>query len=385
MNKRSFSFLLLTLTLLLIALSIGAAVYYLLFLMMLALAVLAFFSTLATLALLRTQVTLPRMQVVRGDNVSVRVMLSRRCPLPVGQVELQMASSASPQSLGWMVVNLPPMRRREYRYSITCPHRGVYQVGITAVRVTDVFGLFTLKKKMKGGFGQVTVLPRIDQDKKGLTIEPGETGPQSRIRMTEDTSSPAGVRSWQEGDELKKVHWKLSMRKRELMVRTYEESARPDTLILLDLSPVSAAPSQIATLEDALCETAGAMVLAQLKGGNPIRMPLHNAHPTELAAQFSAQFETILNELTHVRFDSPYSYEQILALEMRRMQRTGGVVLITTHLSSQIADFALRMRQLGLSVCLSWVASNPRPESMELLAQLDSCGIFAQRINPWNT
>ena len=39
-----------------------------------------------------------------------------------------------------------------------------------------------------------------------------------------------------------------------------------------------------------------------------------------------------LEEICHRwenRFDSPYSFEQVLMLEMRRIQRTGGVVLIT--------------------------------------------------------
>ena len=67
-----------------------------------------------------------------------------------------------------------------------------------------------------------------------------ETGAEHISRMTEDAASPSGVRDWIPGDALKKVHWKLTMRKRELMVRTYEESARPDTLLLVDLAPLGA-------------------------------------------------------------------------------------------------------------------------------------------------
>ena len=382
MSGRTAAFLVLTLTLLLIALSTGTTAYYLLFLTMLFTLLAALVSAVSALWLVRAQVIVPKTQVVRGDNVSVRVLVRRRNLLPIGQVELKMAFSGA-GALGWMSVSLPPMREREYRYSVACPHRGQYEVGISALRVTDVFGLFTLRRRLRQGGGEVTVLPRVDREGEPLAIEPGENGPQARIRMTEDTSSPAGVRAWQEGDELKKVHWKRSMRKRELMVRTYEDSARPDTLILMDLSPVSATASQIATLEDAMCETAGEAAFAQLRAGYPIRMPLNNQDPTELAAQFPAQFETVLNRLAFVRFDCPYSFEQILSLETRRMQRTGGVVLVTTRLSSQAADFALRMRRQGLAASVYWVSSASAEEPQELLAQLNTQGVLTRQVNPW--
>lgn len=380
MSRRALMLLALTATLLIIALSTGTTAYYLLFLMLFFLLMLSLVSALCALLLTRTQVTLPRMQAVRGDGVSVRVALQRRSPLPVGQVELHMASSDA-RTLGWMSFSLPPLRGREYRYSVICPHRGLCEVGVTALRVTDVFGLFTLTRRIKKGSGQLTVLPRVNREGAPLSIDPGENGPQARIRMTEDTSSPAGVRAWQEGDELKKVHWKLSMRKRDLMVRTYEESARPDTLILMDLSPVSATTSQIAAIEDALCEAAGEAASAQLTAGYPIRMPLNNQQPTELSAQFPAQFDGILQKLAFVQFDCPYSFEQVLSLETRRMQRTGGVVLITTRLNSQTADFALRMRAQGLAVAIRHVSA--AADSQELLPQLEMRGVEVRQVNPW--
>ena len=385
MSRRTAAFLLLALTLLLIALSTGAAIYYLLFLMMAMLSILATAASIATLCLMRVKVVLPAKQVTRGDNFSMRVQLTRRSPLPVGQVELMIASSQAGEASSWMSVNLPPMRTREYRYPISCPHRGSYKVGISAVRVTDVFGLFCLRRRLHESAAAVEVLPRVDHAASEIDIVPGETGPQSRILSTEDTSSPAGVRSWQEGDELKRVHWKLSLRKHELMVRTYEESARPDTLVLMDCSPISAPRGEEATLEDGLCEAALAAVFAQLREGYPVRMPLNNASPTELSAQTTAQFSGFVRQLTYVKFDSPYSFEQVMELEMRRMQRTGGVVLVTARLDGRVADMALRMRRQDMVVHLIWVGSGAGQEETVLLEQLESQGLTAEQVNPWNS
>ena len=91
----------------------------------------------------------------------------------------------------------------------------------------------------------------------------------------------------------------------------------------------------------------------------------------------------MLNRLAFVRFDCPYSFEQILSLETRRMQRTGGVVLVTTRLSSQAADFALRMRRQGLAASVYWVSSASAKEPQELLAQLNTQGVLTRQVNPW--
>ena len=121
------------------------------------------------------------------------------------------------------------------------------------MRARDVFGLFSISRKSGQRLLRVDVYPRA-HDVPFMELKAGDTGPELRSRATEDTASPSDVRKWQEGDVLKKVHWKLTMRRRELMVRTFEESSRPDTLIVPDLSEIQALPDQALTMEDCVCE-----------------------------------------------------------------------------------------------------------------------------------
>jgi len=191
------------------------------------------------------------------------------------------------------------------------------------------------------------------------------------------------VRSWQEGDELKKVHWKLSLRKRELMVRTYEETARPDTLVIPDLQQATALRDQQLTLEDCVCEAALSAARAQLEAGDPVRMPLVGAQPREVAGQFPADIPAFTDAMLRVRFDSPYGYEQVLTLMLARFQRTGGAVLVTARLTTRVADMALRMQRSGVATRLVWVSDDAREESLALLERLRMGGVRASRLDPW--
>lgn len=74
-------------------------------------------------------------------------------------------------------------------------------------------------------------------DVEPLTFAAGDMGVETMRRAMEDPSSPNDFRAYQQGDPLKRIHWKMSARKRELIVKQFEEPALPDALVMLDTSP----------------------------------------------------------------------------------------------------------------------------------------------------
>ena len=179
------------------------------------------------------------------------------------------------------------------------------------------------------------------------------------------------------------MHWKLSLRKRELMVRTFEESARPDTLVIPDLSEITALQDLRLTLEDLICEACLSAAKAQLEAGFPVRMPLQSGRPQEIAGKSVADLPGFVEALMHVAFDSPYPYEQVLMLMLQRMQRTGGAVLVTSRMTSRTADIAMRMQRSGIQVQLIWATDAPRDEALEMLERLKMSGAQVRTVDPW--
>lgn len=370
-------------TLLAVALSTGSSIYYLLFFCMAAMLGMALVSVLWTLFTVRVALQGGRRAVERGQSVPLSLTVRHFCLLPVRSVELSLYVPEDEGAQEAIEIYAPPFVEKKYDCVFPCPHRGIYHVGLSALRVTDVFSLVTLRRGLRGKQSRLEVRPRTRRIAP-IELRPVDAGPQHISRATEDNASPSDVRQWVEGDALKKVHWKLTMKKRELMVRTYEESARPDTLILLDLSPLEAPlRKQALDIEDAACEMAASVALSQLQAGYPVRMPLLSKDPAEAVGQFPADAGRFVDQLMRVNFDSPYPYEQVLALEMRRMQRTGGAVLITPRLTARIADVAIQLHRNGMQVSVIWVTESRRAEAMEMLSRLSVLGILTQKVDPW--
>ena len=382
MSRLAFGFVLVMLTALIVALSTGAQIYYLLALAMAMMLGVALISVATALFTLRASVRCPRRSVERGQNVPVVATVRHMSLLPVRSIALRLSLPGGADAPDALELTALPFVTRRYELSLAAPHRGTYAIGVTAVSATDVFGLFTFSRRAQKSSFQVEVLPRARR-LSAMPLNAGDTAENRLARMTEDNASPADVRGWVQGDALKKVHWKLSMRKRELMVRTYEESARPDTLLLLDLYPLNALKSHALTIEDAVCETAAALARAQLAEGYPVRMPLLSAHPTEVAGEGESALGRFVTALARVAFDSPYPFEQVLMLEMRRLQRTGGAVLITPRLTPRIADLSLQLKRGGMQVTVCWITDNRREEADRLMSRLGEGGLRAYRIDPW--
>ncbi|MEG0144658.1 MAG: DUF58 domain-containing protein [Clostridia bacterium] len=382
MTRRAALFMLVAATALVAALSTGARLYYLMLISMGMMLVIGLASVILALFTVRATIRCARHTIERGVSVPIIATVRHMSLIPVRLIALKLAlpdDAGAPEALE---LDPLPFIQKDYELEITCPHRGVYPIGVTAMAASDVFGLFRLSRKVENCFFQVEVVPRLRR-LPAMALSPGDMEDNRLTRMTEDNASPADVRAWRTGDALKKVHWKLSMRKRELMVRTYEESLKPDTLILIDLSPPTTLKSHALSIEDTVIETAGSIAQAQLTAGYPVRMPLMSAQPTEARGENRAALGAFTQALTHVAFDSPFSFDKLLMLEMRRMQRTGGAVLITPKLNARVADLATQLHHGGMRVTMCYVTDNRREETEQLLSQLTRVGITAYRVDPW--
>ena len=381
MRARLFGVLAAMLALLAAGLATGTKIDYAVFFALALTVLFSLVSTLWTLLTVRVSMKSGRARVLRGERMMTQITVRHASLLPAGSIRiaLDVPGGSGTQE---MTVSAPPLTARSFRSGIACPHRGGYDVGVSRVTVEDMFGLFRLSRKPGSRLMRLEVLPRAGETAP-LELKASDAGPEFRSRASEDAASPSDIRKWQDGDELKKVHWKLSLRKGELMVRTFEESARPDTLVIPDLTEITALRDQRLTVEDAVCEAALAAAKAQLAAGYPVRMPLQSARPEEPAGRWISDLPGFTEALMRARFDSPYPYEQVLLLMTRRLQRTGGAVLVTSRLTSQAADIAMQMQRQGIAVKFVWIDDAPRTESREMLERIRMSGAQVEQIDPW--
>jgi len=331
------------------ALSLGGPIFYFISLTLLLMVLYGFLSAFLQSRLTRLDQRLDAQQAERGDSAVMTLSLSGRNPLPAGPVLLQLTL---PDGSG--AVSLRPgfLRARETRLDLQFPHVGVWRCGAERLVFTDLFGLFRLPRKPQGELPELAVLPR-SFEVQPLVFSRMDDGRALPNRAGEDVTSPEDTRAYRQGDPFKRIHWKLSIRSRELVVRRFEVPAPPDTLVLMDCTdPVGgeAAPDGRLRLRDTLCETALAVAQMQMLGGHPVRVPLYGARQSEFHADRVGSLPLLKEELAYQLFRGGEPFEQVLNLELRRMRRTGATVVVTTRLDAGVVEGVSNIRASGPSV-----------------------------------
>lgn len=179
-----------------------------------------------------------------GESVQVEVTLTNTGPLPILWVLVEdlIANLALRQKPARMslkgkrvqVVNLGPRRTKTLRYTITFLMRGYYPIGPTLLETGDVFGLHR-RHRVVGRPVYVLVYPKVvPLPHYNFASERPIGEVRLQNRLFEDPTRTAGVREYQVGDPLQRVHWKVTARTGILHSRIYEPSSLAGATLLVD-------------------------------------------------------------------------------------------------------------------------------------------------------
>ncbi|KQZ83149.1 hypothetical protein ASD56_12540 [Microbacterium sp. Root166] len=122
----------------------------------------------------------------------------------------------------------------ELSYAVAGVRRGVHSIGPLAVRSTDPFGL-ARRSTVFGERTPVTVAPAL-VDLPPLTDFAGATG--GTLHTTTNQLGQGAdnlvARPYVPGDSMRRIHWRASAHRDELMVRQEEQESTPEASVVLD-------------------------------------------------------------------------------------------------------------------------------------------------------
>ncbi len=369
------------LMLLTVALSTGSQLFLLLSVLILGLLLGAVISVLWASATLDADGELSSETVHRGEDAVLYLRIRHRRLIPIAPLLLELSDPAGASDREIRLKN-QPHRLQSFRLPIHAAHVGVFSVGLHACTVEDLLGLVKKRIPLRQTAFEMLVLPRtFDTDP--LALAPGDPGSELMARATEDLNAPSDFRSYQQGDAMKKIHWKLSLRKGELMVRRFDEPILQDVLVLLDCSrpPSWGHPQAEADLRDALLETAASVLTAQAATDHQIRLPLLGTHPVDVDKRMGLPIA--LDYLSRVDFSATDRFERVLAMESRRLRKVGCVVVIAARLNIPMVDIMIRMHRAGPNIRLYLVTFAPEDENvLPLIARLQQSGLEVSYVTP---
>lgn len=175
-------------------------------------------------------------QVTVGDPTEVTLRLRNRNPLAAAAIT---CTDEVPDALGsnarFTVLRAFGRWNQSVRYRLDTGRRGRHVLGPLRVRATDPLGLASITSTSPGAPSLLRVTPHvwpIADAARGAGL--GATGESSPQRTGAASQDDVLVREHRHGDDIRRVHWRMSAKTGELMVRLEEHPWDPSALLLVD-------------------------------------------------------------------------------------------------------------------------------------------------------
>jgi len=327
---------------------------------------------------------------VKGDDVKLHLEITNERPIPLSLIEVHVDVVSVKESVDLMF-SLAPFSGQAFEIPVAVPYRGCYSVGMTKLKITDIFGLATVPFDMRRLFfyhaAELVVLPKAAVPQ-AISYDVSDTKffGAAYLRHAEQGESISGARLYQDGDPLRRVNWKKSAQLGRLFVKQYEYPEREHILIAVDTGLHGLSGEEGLVYADTVCECAACIALHSLSKNRSVGV-LGGAAVSLKRCDSLHDFDTLRRYLAALRFTQSADIGKLVAgccsqagsarslfLVTRKMTPDLSAMLCGT-LAARIPVTAVLVGGRAQSAGISVISVEPGSDAAASLGGLSSRGM----------
>ncbi len=209
---------------------------------------------------------------------------------------------------------------------LICRYRGMYEVGIKTVTVTDYLRLFSIKFKNKETL-RATVLPRLVMLDNVAGLD--EVLLAARDAVSQSDEPDVLVRDYLPGDDIRKINWKTMAKTGKPMIRKYIGENTPDINIIMEPHRYSDDPADYLPIENKIMETVIAISYHCIECGITAGVYTYDTKLTGHALSSTDSFEEFYSRMSSYHFGEATQGEMFdRILKINRIADSGALILV---------------------------------------------------------
>lgn len=261
--------------------------------------------------------------------------------------------------------------------------RGVYELGRVAVEFHDLF--FLLKKCKTVKCDRVTkVYPKVYNIEglvsKGMDIFKTSVSKKSGI---EDVYSTLEVRKYREGDNLKKIHWRVSAKYGELFVRNFDMVSGEESNIFLDMIEDNYGYDKTGVLEEQMVDFFVSMVNYMQLKGIETKAFINCSTSRQFTIDSREDFNDLVEFFVTQKSDGVQSFVRFINGNLNKIPKLSWIGIITAKITNRLRDTLISMKDYGYNITVYYsVDSEEQIYNLELLNKIGiECLNFCDILN----
>ncbi|HEX6491787.1 MAG TPA: DUF58 domain-containing protein [Gaiellaceae bacterium] len=272
-------------------------------------------------------------QRLEGDDVHVSLKLEQSGRVPPAAIVIC-------ERISGLGERRTPLRSSGGTYTLSGLRRGRYAFAETRALIEDPFGLARAELPLRA-HQTLLVYPRLVELEQLFS----ERGSHARDGRRLLLRRPSGfdlhsVREYEQGESLRKVHWRSTAKRGELMVRELEDAPRDEVAVLLDAEHGGEASAECFDLQ---VRAAGSLLLAQARRGRRALLIVTGSRPTTTRVHsYETDWRQAYDLLAAASADGRTPAAALLGDEGASLARALELVVVTASLAPRLVEELLR-------------------------------------------
>lgn len=282
--------------------------------------------------------------------------------------------------------SIPPFQGKSFAFELQCKYRGNYKIGINYVEIEDFLGLFKFKYNISEA-KYVTVYPQIVSLNSFLLKTDFMSESHSVLNTkNEDMSTIADFRKYAYGDSLKKIHWKLTAKSMDIMVKKFQSTSETSVIMILDLQKNHYLDGENIILEDKIIESTVAVLHYCLYNWIPVNLIYYSGSFVNIHAKNHLMFNEIYEILAKIKFNEIIPVKDLLEVYVNSTILKTNILIFTANLDYELYNQIYKTSTSGYDVSLIYISSEnltgvKNQEAGNILSFLPEIGVNTYKMN----
>ncbi len=331
---------------------VGGVMPYFIFYVFLLTLLFPVFHNLVVLGGLKGTVQMPQDSLYIGDKINIGYRLENRSIFYVPFLEVQ--SAISKRLTG--KIDPPEITSMESKsdfirgQSITLKRRGYYELGDIEITLRDVFRLFSFKKRIASE-GALMVYPEVI-NLNSFAITASQQLGELRVYdpAFEDKSRIASLRGYQEGDSMKRVHWSMTAKKGDIIVKNYENRGDTHVALIVDNEMHHYLRDVDRRLEDKVVDAA--LCVTNYCLTHNINMTLDTQRgeiPLHLTGHQKSDLKPFLEAFALFQGNGRQDFKTFMIPRLSTIPKGSTVIVVTANLNKEMGAQGIQLKMNNLN------------------------------------
>lgn len=277
-------------------------------------------------------------------------------PMPWVIIKNKTLAKLNPKYNG-NAVWLNPEENKWIRNTVKFKKRGIYNFGELYLSISDLFNIFEISRNLNIEV-LIKVYPKVYELTKFLTngSDIFKNAVSNRTNI-EDLYSVKDIRKYNQGDNLKRVNWKVSAKHGELYIRNLDTVSGEESNIFLDMSKHNILMDEQGTIEEQLIDLCSSIInYIQLKGIKT-KLFINTAAARNFEIDSREDFNDLMEFFISQKSDSENNFTKFINSNLGRIPKLSWIGIITAGINRELKDNLLIMKDRGYNITIFYCAS----------------------------